>query len=230
MPDRPSEQASTAGLPRSDGRGARVALVAIGLMWVGLVGVGLSVLWSHENAPGVAGPGPARWPSRTRVPAPHDRPALVMLVHPQCVCSRASIAELDRLMATVQGLVDSYVLFLAPVGLSEDWVKSDLWRSAAAIPGVRVVRDEDGTEAGQFGAATSGHTLLFDRDGVRRFSGGITGSRGHEGDNAGRRALVSLLTEGHARTASTSVFGCALFGSADERPFPEGHPHATDND
>ena len=38
-------------------------------------------------------------------------------------------------------------------------------RSAAAIPGVKVLSDVHGVEATRFGAETSGHTLLFDRDG-----------------------------------------------------------------
>ena len=37
----------------------------------------------------------------------------------------------------------------------------------------------------RFGAETSGQTLLYDRDGRLLFSGGTTGSRGHDGDNAG---------------------------------------------
>jgi hypothetical protein len=47
------------------------------------------------------------------------------------------------------------------------------------------------------------------------FSGGITGSRGHAGDNAGEMTLVSLLTRGQADRSGTSVFGCPLFASGD---------------
>ena len=51
-------------------------------------------------------------------------------------------------MVRSRGLVATRVLFLKPSDVSEDWEKTDLWRSAAAIPGVQVMRDDDGVEAG----------------------------------------------------------------------------------
>jgi hypothetical protein len=41
------------------------------------------------------------------------------------------------------------------------------------------------------------------------FRGGITGSRGHEGDNAGESAIIGL-TQGRDPQGGTQVFGCAL--------------------
>ena len=52
-----------------------------------------------------------------------------------------------------------------------------------------MLRDDDGAEARRFGAETSGQTLLYDARGALAFSGGITGARGHAGDNAGRASL-----------------------------------------
>ena len=43
------------------------------------------------------------------------------------------------------------------------------------------------------------------------FSGGITGSRGQVGDNAGQAALINLLGRGEADRRGASVFGCPLF-------------------
>jgi hypothetical protein len=91
------------------------------------------------------------------------------------------------------------------------WEKTGLWRSASALPDVTVVRDDDGVEARRFGVETSGQTLLYDGRGTLIFSGGITGSRGHEGANAGEASLVALLTRGEADRSGTSVFGCPLF-------------------
>jgi len=68
-------------------------------------------------------------------------------------------------------------------------------------------------EARRFGVETSGQTLLYDAGGRLIFSGGITGSRGHAGDNAGEAALVALLTSGQADRRATSVFGCPLFAT-----------------
>jgi hypothetical protein len=118
-------------------------------------------------------------------------------------------------MAQAQGRVTAYALFLKPPGSSEDWEKTDLWQSAASIPGVNVVVDS-GVEAQRFHAVTSGQTVLYDAEGRLLFSGGITSSRGHSGDNAGRSAIVSLLNTGETEAAGTSVFGCPLFGIESE--------------
>jgi hypothetical protein len=107
------------------------------------------------------------------------------------------------------------VLFAKPPNLPRDWEQTDLWETAAAIPGVKVMRDDDGLEARRFHAATSGQTMLYDKKGNLLFSGGITGGRGHEGDNAGRSAIVSLLTTGKADDWETPVFGCALFAQGE---------------
>ena len=83
------------------------------------------------------------------------------------------------------------------------------------LPGASIVRDDEGAEAHRFGVETSGQTLLYDRSGALVFSGGITGSRGHAGENAGELALISLLTNGRSDRRATSVFGCPLFADAD---------------
>ena len=90
------------------------------------------------------------------------------------------------------------------------WCKKDLWHSAAAIPGVQVLCDEEGREAQGLGAATSGQVVLYSPGGELLFSGGITVSRGHAGDNAGRDAVISCLTGLRADRTHCPVFGCPL--------------------
>ena len=173
-------------------------LIAACAAWVSMIAVGLGLLWAYENAPGPAATPPAHWPSDSRIHLATDRATLVMMTHPHCPCTRASIGELARLMAQAQGRVTAYALFLKPAGSYDDWEKTDLWQSAASIPGVNVVVDDGGVEARRFHAVTSGQTVLYDAEGRLLFSGGITGSRGHSGDNAGRSAIVSLLNTGEA--------------------------------
>jgi hypothetical protein len=110
-------------------------------------------------------------------------------------------------------LIFTDVIHRKPEGFANGWVQTDLWRTAASIPGVTLVRDDDGREARRFGTATSGQTLLYDGDGALRFSGGITGSRAHAGDNAGRQSLVALLSGEQPDRVATNVFGCPLFAS-----------------
>ncbi|MDQ3813533.1 MAG: RedB protein [Armatimonadota bacterium] len=188
----------------------RLVLITSGIVWLLAVVAGLGVMLNYENSPGVAATAPVQWPTNSRIRLAPDRPTLVMLAHPRCPCTRASIGELALLMARCQGKVTAYVLFLKPAGTASDWAKTDLWQSAAAIPGVQVVRDDGGVEARRFGVETSGQTMLFDSAGRLLFSGGITAARGHSGDNAGRSVIVSLLTTGMAERHQTFVFGCSL--------------------
>ncbi|HEV8146822.1 MAG TPA: hypothetical protein VGP79_10590 [Bryobacteraceae bacterium] len=115
-------------------------------------------------------------------------------------------------MTHAPGNLSARVIFYLPKSESAEWAHTDLWRSAAAIPGVEVREDRDNEIATQFGAFTSGQTLLFDREGRLMFRGGITAFRGHSGDNAGRDTILALL-EGPARALqATPVFGCSLRG------------------
>ena len=116
------------------------------------------------------------------------RPTLVLLAHPQCSCTRATLEELGEVLARAEHRPKTYVVFLKPSSFANGWEMTDLWQTAARLPDVTVVRDDDGREASRFGAATSGQTLLYDTRGALLFSGGITGARGHAGDNAGRRS------------------------------------------
>lgn len=184
------------------------------ILWALVVGTGTFFLWGYENAPGVkSSPAPAAFPAEANILRDGARPTLMMFAHPHCPCTRASLAELSRLMTVANGRVVAHVLFIKPDGTGGGWVAGDLWASAAAIPGVRVAADEGGREAARFGAGTSGLTLLYGADGRLLFSGGITAARGHEGDNAGRDALTALLADGRGGMSETPVFGCQLFDS-----------------
>jgi len=102
------------------------------------------------------------------------------------------------------------VLFFQPEQAGADWTRGELIARAQAIPGVNVFHDPGGREMRRFGAETSGQTMLYDAGGTLRFRGGITASRGHEGDNPGRSAIVASLGEGTVQRATTPVFGCSL--------------------
>jgi hypothetical protein len=183
-------------------------------LWVLVVGAGTFFLWGYENAPGVkANSTPSAFPAESGILHDGARPSLMMFAHPHCPCTRASLAELSRLMTVARGRIAAHVLFIKPDGAGAGWVESDLWAGAAAIPGVRVAADEGGREAARFGAGTSGLTLLYGADGRLLFSGGVTAARGHEGDNAGRDALAGLLTSETGEASETPVFGCQLFDS-----------------
>src|SRR5688500_11914448 len=134
----------------------RVILFLSGIVWLSVVSVGLWVLWGYENTPGIAGEPPRQWPAASRIQLSQDHATLVVLAHPHCPCTRASVGELASIMAHSQGRVRAYVLFITPSGSSNDWEQTDLWQSASDIPGVHVVKDSEGIEAHLFNAGTSG--------------------------------------------------------------------------
>jgi hypothetical protein len=135
----------------------------------------------------------------------------VFLAHPQCTCTRASLDELAEILARAKTHPRTYVLFLKPSSVDAGWEQTDLWKRAAALPNVTVLRDDAGLEAKRFGVETSGQTFLYDDHGALIFSGGITGARGHAGENAGELSLVALLSEQQPARRKTNVFGCPLF-------------------
>lgn len=197
----------TAPVSRKLSKGVLAAFI----VWLAVV-VGATVqLINYSDSPGSGGSAPLSWPRDSHLARNANSPTLVMFVHPRCPCTRASLAELDRLLAQAPGQFSAEVVFVKPDGTPPDWEKSELWRKASGIPRVTAYSDNSGREARRFHAETSGQVLLYDSSGKLQFQGGITAARGHEGDNPGRSALVKILTEGALNQAQTPVFGCALF-------------------
>ena len=195
----------------------RGGVVLMGLLWACGAAAGFKTLLVYAGAPGATAAAPVQWPGASPVPRRPGMPTLIMLAHPRCPCSRASIGELAWIMARAGGKVAVHVFFVKPEGSPAEWEKGDLWRSAASIPGVAVHRDEKGVAAGLFGAETSGQTLLYDGSGRLAFSGGITGARGHAGANAGREAVHALLSGKGAARIEAPAFGCALAAPKPEK-------------
>jgi hypothetical protein len=182
--------------------------------WLLLVAGAMTFLAAYSNTPGASGAAPKRWPSDSQIALDSSRHTLLLLAHPHCPCTNATLGELEVLMAQTQGKMNAHVIFIRPEGFPEDWVKSDLWRKASAIPGVTVEIENGNLEAHRFQAETSGEALLYGSDGRLLFAGGITLSRGHSGDNPGRAAITSLLNRGSAEQSVTPVFGCSLFAAS----------------
>ncbi len=185
------------------------------LMWGAAVLTGFVLIWKYENKPELYSfEGAQKWPVESGLTLAVDHPTLVMLAHPKCPCTRASIGELEVLMAQAQGKLNAYVLFIKPEGAAETWTKTDLWERVHAIPGVQAVIDEKAEMAKYFKGRTSGQVYLYDPAGDLQFAGGITLSRGHSGSNPGRNAIVSYLYQGKTGLARTAAFGCPLFSES----------------
>jgi hypothetical protein len=193
--------------------GTRRALpvwVAALIVWGAVMAGGVIWLGKYASTPGAPSEPPPSWPEGSAITRVPGLATVIMLAHPKCPCTRASVAELAQLMERARGYASAHVLFLRPEGVEQDWEKTDLWRSIAAIPGVSASTDEDGVEAARFRASTSGETIVYDASGRLVFHGGITIARGHEGESPGLRRIQSLLLAGAAERGESPVFGCPL--------------------
>ncbi len=194
----------------------KLLVVAAVALWLPLTAFGVSVLWKYSTTPGRAAEPPAKWPFHAPISRTTGRSTLLLFAHPECECSSASLSELGVLLAQAGGSVEADVFFTLPASQAIAWRKSKLFSQARAIPGVRVFEDPESRVAQQFGAYTSGQTLLYDAAGRLLFEGGITAFRGHAGDNAGRTVITALLQKKISRPEklpiATPVFGCSLRG------------------
>ncbi len=179
------------------------------VVWAGLVSIGLYGLLQYSFTPGLKAATPRVWPAGTRVPL-SDRATLIVAVHPRCACTRATLGELEIILAQRAGHVAANILLYRPANSAIGWADTDLRSRAFEIPDLKVVDDPGGVEANRFGALTSGQVLLYSAVGSLLFEGGITASRGHYGDSTGRDAIIALLRHEPIGISSTPVFGCSL--------------------
>jgi hypothetical protein len=200
------------------------AALALALAWVVALACGLNWMMAYEATPGVAATvatGQPENPCITGLSFAPDRYNLVLCLHPRCPCSRASVIELEQLIAQSGDRVATHVLFTRPTGLADEWAHTSLYERVAALPGVRTLIDADGAIAARLGARTSGQVLVYAPGGRLVFAGGITAGRDHTGDNAGASAVLSIISTGSILSPrQTPVYGCELFA-------PQGAPPTT---
>jgi hypothetical protein len=191
----------------------RAILLTVLALWFVAIGAGYKLLLRYAQTPGAQLTPPAQWPGGASIKHPGDRYTLVLFAHPECACTHATLGELARIIARYPNRVEVVVFVDLPKGTEKEWRAASLWDEARRLP-ARVLADPDGQAARLFGARTSGQTILFDPAGAMRFHGGITESRGHEGDNNGSDAVLAILAGEQPALAVTPVFGCALFGDS----------------
>src|SRR5436309_2046040 len=91
-----------------------IMFLVAGVAWMAAFGWGFARLWRYEGAAGAAARGPVDWPAESRIKTETGKARLVVLMHPQCPCSRATVEELARLMARCQGKLSAEVLMIQP--------------------------------------------------------------------------------------------------------------------
>src|SRR5437899_11957912 len=116
-------------------------------VWGPAVGFGIRTLLQDANTPGRLAVPPGRRPVAASIQHLPGSATLLIFAHPRCPCSRSTIGELSLIMTGARAKPDAMVFFYLPAEEKESWAKTDLWQSAAAIPGVRTIGDPGGTAA-----------------------------------------------------------------------------------
>lgn len=183
-------------------------LIAI---WMVFLGFGSWYLWSYENTPGATAHFSSHIPARHNVALDAERPTIIVFAHPHCPCSRASISELTKSLSQFQNKFRTKVYFYIPPGKDIQWAHSSLWEKTQRLPDTEVFIDPDGKIARAFEAKISGETFVLSPQDKILYHGGMTASRGHEGESAGSRGLADIARRGVASVVESPVFGCSLF-------------------
>lgn len=176
------------------------------LIWGAMLATAMGAISVYQMRPGIQLEAPNRLGG---VIGKSLTPHLFLFMHPQCPCSVASLSELERLQAETAGKLQITIVFVEPSQKSS-WQQTSLEDRARASKSWEVVSDPGGRLAQSMGAVTSGFVVLFDRNGKKVFQGGITVSRGHEGDNIGHDAIAQFALTGTVPVSHTEVFGCSL--------------------
>lgn len=186
----------------------KVALIASAIVWVSTIALAYQAVRRFETTPGQAADARAFWPAASSIDRRGDDWTLVMLIHPHCSCSRASVQELQAVLEKAPS-VRPWVLVYRPQDFKRGWEQTEVVAAASRLRRSRVRIDENGREAKLFGGFTSGQTFLYDRNGKLRFAGGITSLRGHSGINRGRVDIIDIVSS-RGTDGSHPVFGCAI--------------------
>ena len=186
----------------------RVWLVAF-LIWLALVASGYAWLLRYSFAPGPAATVPHLIPPGLAWPEPTTRAGLFLTLHPRCPCSRATVRELAKILSRAPHLSDVTVLMYKPAKEADSWPDGDLLEECRRM-NCRILPDADGRLAASLGVSRQAVSCFTMRRGKLRFRGGITSARGHEGDNAGERAIIEILRGYPHSYNSLPVFGCSL--------------------
>jgi hypothetical protein len=201
---------SAIGLEPPHGAIRRSTVIVAVFLWFALVGGGMGALWRYKVTRGELERPPERFPEESSLRVPGDAPVILVFAHPHCTCTRATLSELAALLTRVPHETRAYVVITGSARTQASAAGSEAFRLASSIDRVRVVADTDGREAELFRARTSGTTIVYDGSGGLAFHGGITGARGHVGDNLGRALALAAFEADREGGHQSDVFGCAI--------------------
>lgn len=195
-----------------------LGLKSVIITWAMLVATGMTWVNRYGTLPGDWGETPSEWPADAIELEPGQAPGLWMFAHPRCPCTRASLNELQRIAHRAE--IQANVVFWQPDSSVQDenWSESDLIRLARSHPNLQVHLDHGGELTDRFDARTSGMCLVFDVNRQLVFRGGVTSSRGHEGESEAHSLILDALQNPKSlivlgpKVNSSRVFEHPVFG------------------
>jgi hypothetical protein len=193
-------------------------LLSLALLWTAALALGLWIMRTYgNNHPDELLNVPSAWPPGIDLQRDPNRLTLLLVVHPDCDCTRQALAALDRIAVRCANRLAARIVFTHAQGDPEALRQSETWQVAAHIPSAEVSVDHDGHAVRRFGFRKSGHALLYDRQGRLLFSGGITPSPAPDTntDNPGAAAIELFVLAGGSPTTHAPVPGCALDTTTD---------------
>jgi hypothetical protein len=108
-------------------------LWALLVLWLASAATGLTWLMAYDNTPGTPANAPSGWPAGSMLARDAAGPTLVMLAHPRCDCTRASIGELAELLARAPRRPRTFVVFVRPGGVPTAWEQTGTFDRARRI-------------------------------------------------------------------------------------------------
>jgi hypothetical protein len=196
-------------------------------IWLAAFAGGTAAFLNFEFTAGDETSAPPVWPKDSSLALHPEGATLVLFAHPHCVCTRASLDELEVVLSHPSHPMRAAVVFVQLPSFTDEEMRDESWERAGRIPGLERRIDKGGIEARRFGALVSGYTVLYDAAGKLLFDGGITGSRGQVGENQGRNSVIEFLRYGKAEKSRTRAFGCYLFDRAERTNHSQHEPHET---
>jgi hypothetical protein len=183
----------------SGGTLSRLRVVLIGM---GVAAWGSAVAWQFHSAMSYEATPGERSVKSVKAEA-GQKSRVVVVVHPECPCTKATLAQLREIVARQGASLDATVL-VANEG--EQAGSSENERIARSIPGVQVRLVGAGAPE-TLGAKTSGEAFYFDQSGKLVYHGGLTEGRGVERPSPGAYCLIN--SKGLSKKDG-EVFGCPL--------------------
>lgn len=191
--------------------GRTFSLLVAGAVWFTLVVAGFLALMREAYTPVRTEELAFTFPASAGFALDPARPTLLIFAHPQCPCTKASFRELDELRAQANDRLAVKIIFTVPPSEPIEWVKGDLYTAATRMKDIQILLDRGGILARSFHIVGSGHVLVYTPNGRLHFSGGITPSRGHDGDTPGGAAIVRMARGQFGSTIiQQPVYGCTL--------------------